>query len=272
MSFATNNIFVESIGFNGAEVKSLYYNNVLVWGFTWEDSSWEDLYNVCKMKQAGTLTEWPESIQIGNIKTCKTRINNTDYTWYMRLIGIDIDAPGTLTFETITLPDYRDDDNYTISYANYIYGCMKYHADLNPKESPYYYIKELEKQYELLSLDNQVRVVKVHTWPLSMNELGYRKGEETKDFSIADLYTVGVNVPYQYYDVDDVDERRKRRKKYYYEDNPSIVGTEGWYRDNYNIRRLYGNNNGACYTDGYGDFKTVGMGYRKDTAFAFTIG
>lgn len=275
MSFATNNIFVESIGFNGQKVKSLYYNDVLVWGFSWEDSTWEDLYNVCKMKQAGVITEWPENIQIGKFKACETRLNGIDYTWYMRLIGMDIDAPGTLTFETATILDYVDDEHFPNGYAKNAYSCMEYHANLNPKESPYHYIRAIDKQYESVSLESEIRVEKVYTWNLSREELGYKGDDIEKPDVIASgmskLYTDGVSVPYQYYDIDDLNELYNRRKKYYYEDSPSTVGEEGWWPTEYKLRGYYGNNNGACIISSKGKFVVDGY-YMNDNSFAFTIG
>lgn len=60
MSFLINNINLDSCGFNGNEVNSIYYNNVLVWQkFSWpgwDAATWEDIYNLCQARQNGAIT------------------------------------------------------------------------------------------------------------------------------------------------------------------------------------------------------------------------
>lgn len=111
MSFYINNTELKEAYFNGSEVKSIYYNNTLVWeeaivwptgDCNWETATWKDIYDLCKAKQAGTITEWPEDVVLGATKTLSlsTAVLGTSSTT-MRIIGLDHDGAGTITFQTV---------------------------------------------------------------------------------------------------------------------------------------------------------------------------
>lgn len=113
MSFLVNNNKVQDIAFNGSNVTSVYYNGQLAW-YKWpgdEKAGIEDYYMLCKLKQSGVITEWPDDL----VKSYShysgssiafvvpTGLEDTFGSPYeervlMRLIGIDVDGPGVLTF------------------------------------------------------------------------------------------------------------------------------------------------------------------------------
>lgn len=120
MSFLVNNIKLQELYFNNQMVKSAYYNNELVWAsqienYTWvgwDNATWEDIYNLCKVKQAGIITEWPSDVVLGATKYLRFSPAYSDpYEDFihsgvdMILIGIDVDGPGVLTFHCANIID-----------------------------------------------------------------------------------------------------------------------------------------------------------------------
>ena len=196
MSFKVNNQELGKINFNNQKVYSVYYNDVLVWEAPLDFVSvgWDYLYNLCKAKQAGTITEWPNYIQLGEIKT----VSYTDwegYTRYLpvRLIDIETEGPGILVFQLIMPkihPSTMGSGIYLQNYGDTDLGDIEngvYGSDLSISE----YIKPLKKGGE----------EKRH-WFLSANEMG-----ETLDkivnsngatIQITGEFTEGISTPYPY--------------------------------------------------------------------------
>lgn len=107
MSFYINSTELQSAYFNGSEVSSIYYNGTLVWESGWKwpgwsSATWEDVYTLCKAKQSGEITAWPSDVKLGATKTVtlSTAVLGTS-SISVRIIGIDIDGAGTITFQTV---------------------------------------------------------------------------------------------------------------------------------------------------------------------------
>lgn len=68
----------------------------------WSSATWEDVYNLTKAKQSGTITAWPDDVVLGATKalSLSTAVLGTSSTT-MRIIGLDHDASGTITFQTV---------------------------------------------------------------------------------------------------------------------------------------------------------------------------
>lgn len=93
----------------------------------WDNATWEDINNLCIAKRRGIIREWPNDVQVGNLKqvNLKSTILGTR-NHKVRLIGIDQDADGSLTFCTqgtlvnqtkFKEPEYRQDGvNYGTNY------------------------------------------------------------------------------------------------------------------------------------------------------------
>lgn len=106
MSFYINSTELKEAYFNGSEVSSIYYNGTLVWDSWewpgWSAATWQDIYKLCKQKQAGSITAWPSDVVLGATKTVtlSTAVLGTSSTT-MRIIGLDHDGSGTITFQTV---------------------------------------------------------------------------------------------------------------------------------------------------------------------------
>ena len=115
MSFFVNNVELKEATFNQQEVKSIYFNTHLIWEAAswpgWANATWEDVYNLCKAKQEGEIIAWPNDVVLGATKetTLSTAVSGlTTYT--MRIIGLDIDGSGIVTFDCNHILTY----NYTL--------------------------------------------------------------------------------------------------------------------------------------------------------------
>lgn len=227
MSFYVNKITPSIITFNGNDVDSVYYRNratmtesVLVWTKWpgWSNALWKDIYNLCKLRQSGILTEWPEDVKLGNTIDVdyRTFYNENDpsggashsHTLVFQLIGIDIDGPGILTFMCkYTMPIrytygttngyqvYRrapiifydeslaeDELNHYIQFES-VPGTNKFNA--------YYlkdYIKPLRKETYNVS-EGKMEVFERYFWDLSCAEAGI-------ECEYPPCFTEGVSTPY----------------------------------------------------------------------------
>ena len=204
MSFLINNTNLKEAYFNSQAVKSIYYNNNLVWeAFTWPgwaNATWEDIYNLCKAKQEGTIDAWPSDVVLGATKTTtlSTAILGTS-TFTMRIIGIDIDGEGIITFDS----QYHTAQVMTISSLSTYQDNFYNYCDAKP------YIKALKKgtaaATSSFSRNEAVTYADYYVWSLSERELNL---DEYSSISVANSTTTkaectyGVNAPYPYFTSD----------------------------------------------------------------------
>jgi hypothetical protein len=269
MSFYVNDTSLEEITFNNENVKAVYYNNILVWGepvFPSVDAmTWEDIYKMCKAKQNGEIDEWPEGIGLGTtfpITYSEEFLGETETE--AMIIGLDIDGPGTITFQTknclvATLPDGKKDRVFH-NVGDYsspgTYPSVRYEYSLDDVCEKFYqitglneYIKPVLKgtcetygtpdkavtMTERKEIENNIQrnepVVykEYYVWIPSEFEMGLDK---YAPISVANSTptnaecTYGVCQPYPYYDNDE-----KRIKKYHNIDGSlSSSGTPYWTR------------------------------------------
>ena len=199
MSFFVNNVELKEATFNQQEVKSIYFNTHLIWEAAswpgWANATWEDVYNLCKRKQNGGITTWPDDVVLGATKetTLSTAILGTS-TFTMRIIGLDIDGSGVITFDSKYLPvetaDYNLLDTYQDNFYNY--------CDAKP------YIKVLSKGTAAAAKNRNgaVTYADYYVWSLSEREVNL---DEYSGISVANSTlikaecTYGVNQPYPYF-------------------------------------------------------------------------
>lgn len=203
MSFLINDTILKEAYFNQQVVKSVYYNNNLVWeAFTWPgwaNATWEDIYNLCKAKQEGTIDAWPDDVVLGATKetTLSTAILGTS-TFTMRIIGLDIDGEGVITFDS----QYHTAQGMTISSLNTYQNNFYNYCNAKP------YIKALSKgtAEKNTSRNGAVIYTDYYVWSLSERELNL---DEYSGISVANSSTTkaectyGVNQPYPYFTSDD---------------------------------------------------------------------
>ena len=102
MSFKVNNAELKHIEYNSKPVHAVYYTSgeepILVWEkeFDVDTTEWGELKTICQRVASGVQT-WPENIKLGVVKELK--FTNSTKVWYARIIGIDVEGPGTLTFQ-----------------------------------------------------------------------------------------------------------------------------------------------------------------------------
>ena len=207
MSFFVNNVELKEATFNQQEVETIYFNNTLIWeAFSWPgwaNATWEDIYNLCKAKQKGAIKEWPEDVVLGatKITTLSTAILGTS-TFTMRIIGLDIDGEGVITFDS----QYHTAQVMTISSLSTYQDNFYNYCNAKP------YIKSLRKGTAAAnaSRNGAVTYTDYYVWSLSERELNL---DSYSGISVANSSTTkaectyGVNAPYPYFTSDD-----KRRK------------------------------------------------------------
>ena len=68
----------------------------------WDNADWEDINNLCYAKQQGYIDSWPNDVVVGGTKsvTLTASVSGTT-THNVMIIGMDQDAEGTLTFQTV---------------------------------------------------------------------------------------------------------------------------------------------------------------------------
>lgn len=204
MSFFVNNVELKEATFNQQEVKSIYFNTHLIWEAAswpgWANATWEDVYNLCKRKQNGGITTWPDDVVLGATKetTLSTAILGTS-TFTMRIIGLDIDGSGVITFDSKYLAaetvDYDLLDTYQDNFYNY--------CDAKP------YIKALSKGTAAANSkrNGAVTYTDYYVWSLSEREVNLDKNS---GISVANSTltkaecTYGVNQPYPYFTSDNI--------------------------------------------------------------------
>lgn len=200
MSFYINNTALKSAFFNGSEVKSIYYKGVNVWEapkFTWvgwNNATWEDIYNLCKAKQDGTITEWPSDI--GYASTWKTVnlsssvLGTTSLMMYVA--GLDIDGDGVITFvagDALNNTASRG-GNWNASNSLRSGALTDFYNACEAKP----YIKKLNKQTE--NSKGTLFTTEDYVWIPSVAELGLEYWESDH----LGEYTEGVSTPYPHFD------------------------------------------------------------------------
>ena len=206
MSFFVNNVELKEASFNQQEVKSIYFNTHLIWeSFRWPgwaNATWEDIYKLCQQRWNGGIA-WPDDVVLGATKetTLSTAILGTS-TFTMRIIGLDIERQGVITFDS----KYLTAETMTISSLDtYQYDFYRY-CDAKP------YIKPLNKGTAAPDINRNGNVYYdvYYVWSLSEREVNL---DEYSGISVANSTTTraectsGINKPYPYFTSDD-----KRKK------------------------------------------------------------
>ena len=199
MSFFINNVELKEASFNQQEVKSIYFNTHLIWEAAswpgWANATWEDVYKLCKRRQNGDITAWPDDVILGATKetTLSTAILGTS-TFTMRIIGLDVEREGAITFDS----KYVTAETMTISsldtYQNNFYN----YCNAKP------YIKPLRKGTAAPDINRNGNVFydDYYVWSLSEREVGF---DEYSGISVANSTTTraectsGINKPYPYF-------------------------------------------------------------------------
>ena len=202
MSFFVNNVELNEATFNQQEVKSIYFNTRLIWEAAswpgWANATWGDVYNLCKAKKEERITAWPNDVVLGATKetTLSTAILGTS-TFTMRIIGLDIDGKGAITFDSkyVTAETVNPDLIETYQYDFYRY--------CNAKP----YIKSLNKGNSSgdMNRNGNATYTYYEVWSLSEREVNLDK---YSGISVANSTptnaecTYGVNKPYPYFTSD----------------------------------------------------------------------
>lgn len=202
MSFFVNNVELKEATFNQQEVKSIYFNTHLIWKAAswpgWANATWEDVYKLCKRRKSGDISVWPSDVVLGATKetTLSTAILGTS-TFTMRIIGLDIDGEGVITFDSkyVTAETVNPDFIETYQYDFYRY--------CNAKP----YIKPLNKGISSgdMNRNGNVNYTYYEVWSLSEREVNLNK---YSGISVANSTptkaecTYGVNKPYPYFTSD----------------------------------------------------------------------
>ena len=201
MSFFVNNVELKEATFNQQEVKSIYFNTHLIWEAAnfewpgWANATWEDVYNLCKQKQNGDITAWPDDVVLGATKetTLSTAILGTS-TFTMRIIGLDIDGSGVITFDSKYLATESMDTGLLNTYQDNFYN----YCDAKP------YIKALSKGTAAgdANRNGAVTYADYYVWSLSVREVNLDKysGISVANSTLTKAEcTYGVNQPYPYF-------------------------------------------------------------------------
>lgn len=164
----------------------------------WANATWEDIYNLCKAKQEGKIDAWPDDVVLGatKITTLSTAILGTS-TFTMRIIGLDIDGEGVITFDS----QYHTAQVMTISSLSTYQDNFYNYCNAKP------YIKALSKGTAAgnASRNGAVTYTDYYVWSLSERELNLDK---YSGISVANSSTTkaectyGVNQPYPFYTSD----------------------------------------------------------------------
>ena len=201
MSFFVNNVELKEATFNQQEVKSIYFNTHLIWEAAsfdwvgWANATWEDVYNLCKAKQEGKITAWPDDVVLGATKqTTLSTVLLNDSTFTMRIIGLDIDGSGVITFDSKYVARGDFQSNSLNTHINNFYN----YCNAKP------YIKSLRKGTAAANLNRNgaVTYADYYVWILSEREVGLDKysGISVANSTLTKAEcTYGVNQPYPFY-------------------------------------------------------------------------
>lgn len=225
MSFFVNNVELKEATFNQQEVKSIYFNTHLIWeSFRWPgwaNATWEDVYKLCKQKQEGRITAWPSDVVLGATKDVNLSSAVARYDIYnMRIIGIDFDAPGVITFNNTMYAG-------SVHYKQKGPQCENFYNYCEAKP----YIKPLKKgtAAKSASRNGVVTYTDSYVWLLSEREIGLNtySSLSTANSTLTNAEcTYGINTPYPFFD--SADSRIK-----YYEEGDTQIYEYWWLRSIY---------------------------------------
>ena len=161
----------------------------------WANATWEDVYNLCKAKQKGKIDAWPSDVVLGAMKetTLSTAILGTS-TFTMRIIGLDIDGSGVITF----------DSKYYTAQSILVTSLNKYQNNFYNYCNAKPYIKALSKGTAANNTNRNgaVTYADYFVWSLSEREVNL---DNYSGISVANSTltkaecTYGVNQPYPYF-------------------------------------------------------------------------
>ena len=115
----------------------------------WSNATWEDINNLCYAKQQGYINSWPADVVLGATKTATVDLESaTDLDQLLnssvlyRIIDIDKDANGTLTFDspaccksaTVSVGGYSPVWNNRQSICSLIYNALEIKDYITPVE------------------------------------------------------------------------------------------------------------------------------------------
>lgn len=153
----------------------------------WDNATWEDIYNLCKAKQNGEITEWPSDVVLGATKTVTLSTSVlSSASRRMTLIGIDIDGDGVLTFQSNDMAStcaWSSSTSTTWPNSTVKDYCDDFYNYCNAKP----YIKTLSKG-TALTYGASITYSNENVWLISASEYGGSGSEFTK----------GVSTPYPY--------------------------------------------------------------------------
>ena len=255
MSFFVNNVELKEASFNQQEVKSIYFNTHLIWKAAswpgWANATWEDVYKLCKRKKNGDISVWPSDVVLGATKetTLSTAILGTS-TFTMRIIGLDIDGSGVITFDSKYLTIEYTGSNSLSTYQDNFYD----YCNAKP------YIKSLSKGTAAAKANRNgdVTYTDYYVWSLSEREANL---DEYSGISVANSTltkaecTYGVNQPYPYFTSND------KRKKIAPEGAIGGSDVYSWYTRSKGIivpfgamQILIGDDGGSAFTGNFTRF------------------
>ena len=161
----------------------------------WANATWEDVYNLCKAKQKGKIDAWPSDVVLGAMKetTLSTAILGTS-TFTMRIIGLDIDGSGVITFDS----KYYTAQSILVTSLNIYQNNFYNYCNAKP------YIKALSKGTAATNMNRNgaVTYADYYVWSLSEREINL---DNYSGISVANSTltkaecTYGVNQPYPYF-------------------------------------------------------------------------
>ena len=109
---------------------------------SWEEASWEEIYNICQARKQGLIQSWPSDIYLGKTKRVTFSKNVLGSEGVdVEIIGIDVDGPGTLTFQVAAVYSYNGGFNngtrfYQCNGYAHDYNCSYEWNDLNTIKGP----------------------------------------------------------------------------------------------------------------------------------------
>ena len=249
----------------------------------WDNADWEDINNLCYAKQQGYIDSWPNDVVVGGTKsvTLTASVSGTT-THNVMIIGMDQDAEGTLTFQTVNSlattsafsrsSDYADGTNYyhanNLIFDGNSSGLCKKYYDAFPGKASIMQVNKGTCTSQVETQDGTATYREQYVWIPSEGEVGldnYASLKYSNWTTTNGECTYGKKFKYAYYTDNDT------RKKWRGDEAATSAGYSGsaypWWTRSHNYQ-----GQGICgvYASGieYG-------GYYYDTkgvAPAFVIG
>lgn len=165
----------------------------------WTNATWSDIYNLCKAKQNGDITEWPADVALGKSKslTLSTSVLGSS-SFTMRIAGIDVDGNGVLTFVASNKSSQKtlfSDTSAAWNTSTVRALCQNIYNFCNAKD----YIKPLLKGTNTTYNKSSIAYTEETIWIPSIHELNLY---DANYGPVAAEYTKGVStsysIPYYY--------------------------------------------------------------------------